>query len=98
MPAMIGFLLFGDVLKPLDAVMEFVMNLITRIYEYQADRFAAEQGLSNDLKTALVVLHKENLSSLVVDSLYSAKEYNHPTLGERVAAIDAYLTESKKEQ
>lgn len=98
MPAMIGFLLFGDVLKPLDAVMEFIMNLITRTYEYQADRFAAEQGLSTDLKTSLVNLHKENLSSLVVDGLYSAKEYNHPTLGERIAAIDAYLEESKKEK
>lgn len=97
MPAMIGFLLFGDVLKPLDAVMEFVMNLITRTYEYQADKYAAEQDLSTDLKTALVNLHKENLSSLVVDPLYSAKEYNHPTLGERISAIDAYLAEKKKE-
>jgi STE24 endopeptidase len=98
MPVLIGFLLFGDVLKPLDAVMEFIMNLITRTYEYQADKFAAEQGLSKDLKTALVTLHKENLSSLVVDALYSAKEYNHPTLGERIGAIDAYLSESKKEK
>lgn len=98
MPVMIGFLLFSDVLKPVDAAMEFVMNLITRTYEYQADKFAAEQGLSTDLKTALVNLHKENLSSLVVDGLYSAKEYNHPTLGERIAAIDAYLSESKKEK
>lgn len=98
MPVLIGFLLFGDVLKPLDAVMEFMMNLITRTYEYQADKFAAEQGLSKDLKTALVTLHKENLSSLVVDPLYSAKEYNHPTLGERIGAIDAYLVESKKDE
>ena len=98
MPVMIGFLLFGDVLKPLDAAMEFFMNLVTRTYEYQADKFAAEQGLSDDLKTSLVNLHKENLSSLVVDGLYSAKEYNHPTLGERIAAIDKYLAESKKEK
>lgn len=100
MPIMIGFLLFGDVLKPVDAIMEFVMNLISRTYEYQADRFAAEQGLSDDLKTSLVNLHKENLSSLVVDGLYSAKEYNHPTLGERIAAIDEYLAKenSKKEK
>lgn len=97
MPIMIGFLLFGDVLKPVDAIMQFVMNLISRTYEYQADKYAAEQGLSEDLKTSLVNLHKENLSSLVVDPLYSAKEYNHPTLGERIAAIDQYLVESKKE-
>lgn len=98
MPAMIGFLLFGDVLKPLDAAMQFTMNLITRTYEYQADKYAAEQGLSDDLKSSLVNLHKENLSSLVVDGLYSAKEYNHPTLGERISAIDAYVTQSKKEK
>lgn len=98
MPIMIGFLLFGDVLKPLDAAMEFVMNLISRTYEYQADEYAAKQGLSEDLKTALVNLHKENLSSLVVDGLYSAKEYNHPTLGERISAIDKYVEDSKKEK
>ncbi|KAG0681273.1 hypothetical protein C6P40_003167 [Pichia californica] len=100
MPVMIGFLLFGDVLKPVDAIMEFVMNLISRTYEYQADEFAAQQGLADDLKTSLVNLHKENLSSLVVDPLYSAKEYNHPTLGERISAIDEYLAkeETKKEK
>lgn len=98
MPVMIGFLLFGDVLRPLDAAMEFVMNLISRVYEYQADEYAAKQGYSEDLKKALVNLHKENLSSLVVDGLYSAKEYNHPTLGERISAIDRYVEESKKEK
>ncbi|TID17608.1 hypothetical protein CANINC_003974 [Pichia inconspicua] len=98
MPPLIGFLLFGDVLKPLDAAMQFFMNLITCTYEYQADKYAAEQNLSTDLKTALVNLHKENLSSLVVDGLYSAKEYNHPTLVERISAIDAYVSESKKEK
>lgn len=85
-------------MKPLDAAMEFVMNLISRTYEYQADEYAAKQGLSEDLKTALVNLHKENLSSLVVDGLYSAKEYNHPTLGERISAIDKYVEDSKKEK
>lgn len=89
MPTIVGFLLFGDVLKPVDAAMQFVMNLITRTFEYQADKFAVEQGRATDLKKSLVNLHKENLSSLVVDALYSAKEYNHPTLGERISAIDA---------
>lgn len=100
MPALIGLLLFGDVLKPLDAAMQFVMNLVTRTYEYQADEYAAQQGFSTDLKSALVALHKENLSSLVVDSVYSAKEYSHPTVVERLGAIDAYLSsvESKKEK
>lgn len=100
MPSMIGLLLFGDVLKPLDAAMQFLMNLITRTYEYQADQFAAEQGFSKYLKSALVALHKENLSSLVVDKIYSAKEYSHPTVVERLAAIDAYIesAEFKKEK
>ncbi|OWB54344.1 hypothetical protein B5S28_g191 [[Candida] boidinii] len=97
-PILIGFMLFGDILKPVDAIMEFVMNLLSREYEYQADRYAAELGYSDELKQALINLHKENLSTVTVDWLYSAYSYNHPHVTERLEYIDevAKEVESKK--
>ncbi|ODV86831.1 hypothetical protein CANARDRAFT_27215 [[Candida] arabinofermentans NRRL YB-2248] len=97
-PVMVGFLLFGDILKPLDAILEFLMNLLSRRYEYEADEYAVKLGYGSELKDALIKLHKENLSSLDVDWLYSAYSHNHPHLIERLTYIDEVQAEidSKK--
>lgn len=36
---MIGFMLFQLVLEPLDTVVKFGMNAVTRKYEYQAGKY-----------------------------------------------------------
>ncbi|KAG7696245.1 hypothetical protein KL930_003272 [Ogataea haglerorum] len=95
-PVIVGFLLFGDILKPVDTILEFAMNLLSRKYEYQADRYAVEQGYAEELKVALITLHKENLSSLDVDWLFSAYNHSHPHLLERLSYID--LVESEKSE
>jgi STE24 endopeptidase len=60
----------------------------SRRHEYQADRFAAENGSrASDLKTALITLGKDNKSNLTPHRLYSFFHYSHPTLGERVAFL-----------
>lgn len=90
-PVTIGFILFSDILTPLEALTEFAMHYMTRKYEYEADRYAVEQGMGKELESALVNLHTENLSAFVVDPLFSAKEHSHPTLVERVSRIDALI-------
>jgi STE24 endopeptidase len=35
-PIMIGFLLFSDALAPMDLVIKFLMNVLSRKYEFQA--------------------------------------------------------------
>jgi STE24 endopeptidase len=90
-PIIIGFMLFQFVLTPLDTVVKFGMNSITRAYEYQADEFAVELDKREELKNALIKLHRDNLSSPHNDSWYSAYNHSHPTLPERIRAIDAYV-------
>jgi STE24 endopeptidase len=62
---------------------------LSRRHEYQADRFAVRIARAPDaLKTALLRLNRENLSNLHPHPWYSAWHYSHPTLVERLAAID----------
>ena len=66
-----------------------LFSLLSRRHEYEADRYAvnALEG-SEDLKNALLSLHKENLSNLVPHPLYSYYHYSHPTLAERIKALE----------
>lgn len=43
-PIIIGFMLFNDLLTPLECAMQFVMSLISRTHEYQADAYAKKLG------------------------------------------------------
>lgn len=86
-PCLIGFSLFMMVYGPVDKVFSFMCNGITRRFEYQADEGAILLGA--DLETSLLKIHKENLSTLIIDPMYSAYNYDHPTLLERIDAINA---------
>ena len=62
---------------------------LSRRHEYEADRYAVRlAGKPEALKSALVQLNRENLSNLHPHPWYSAWHYSHPTLLERLAAID----------
>jgi len=64
------------------------MNVITRSLERQADSFAAVNlKRGEQLITGLIKIHTENLSTLIVDPLYSAWNYSHPPLLERIDHI-----------
>lgn len=38
---MIGFLLFSDALAPMDAVVQLLMNILSRKFEFQAGMFTS---------------------------------------------------------
>jgi STE24 endopeptidase len=62
---------------------------LSRRHEYEADRYAVRIARAPEaLKTALLRLNRENLSNLHPHPWYSAWHYSHPTLLERLAAID----------
>lgn len=94
-PIIIGFMLFNDLLTPLECGMQFAMSLMSRIQEYQADAYARGLGYTQNLCRALIDLQIKNLSTMNVDPLYSAYHYSHPTLAERLTALD-YVSEKKK--
>jgi STE24 endopeptidase len=64
-------------------------SIWSRKHEYEADRFAVEGvGSAGGLKAALIRLTKDNLSNLTPHPLYSFYHYSHPTIAERLKAID----------
>jgi STE24 endopeptidase len=64
-------------------------SLISRRHEFAADRYAVAHGGGADaLGRALVKLHGENLSSLDPHPWFRAWYASHPTLLERLAALE----------
>lgn len=87
-----GMLFFGLLYTPIELVLSVVLQMISRKYEYEADRFAAmtiaEPGR---LIGALKKLYATNLANLTPHPFYVFLNYSHPTLGQRVRAIEALM-------
>lgn len=64
-PTLISLLLAANLFTPLQAVLHYLTNSVTRALEYNADAFAVKLGKSyaTNLKGALVRIHEENLVS-----------------------------------
>jgi len=95
MPTLIGFMLFQYILSPVDTFWTFVMNLITRIHEFQADAFAVKLGHGDSLGKGLIKLQLENLGNMNPDKWYSTYHYSHPPLVERLQAINEVVNNKK---
>lgn len=87
-PLVIGLLLLNEVMSPLNELLSALSNYMSRRWEYQADAFAKGQGMAQELGNALVAMSISNLSNMSPDSLYSTWNYSHPTLLERLDALD----------
>lgn len=87
-PVIIGFFFFNLLLGPVDFVLGFFDVVLTRIHEFQADKYAVGLGKANDLKSGLIKLQIENLGNMNPDKWYSTWHYSHPPLVERLNAID----------
>ncbi|KAF6770957.1 hypothetical protein AHF37_10751 [Paragonimus kellicotti] len=87
--------IFQFIFSPYNTVLAFLMTVLSRRLEFQADEFAVNLGYGSFLKAALLVLHKDNLSFPVSDWLYSMCNYSHPPILERLAAIDSLLRKAQ---
>ncbi|EGG10334.1 CaaX prenyl protease [Melampsora larici-populina 98AG31] len=99
-PILIGFTLAQNLFTPLNSIMSFGSNSVSRRLEFQADHFAVRLGGSyaNDLKWALVRISAENKATTSCDWLYSAFHHSHPTLPERLARLDDEVSDGKKKK
>jgi len=79
---------FGILYSPLSLLFGVGMNGLSRMNEYQADRFAAEEYGGEFLSSALKKLSISNLSNLTPHPLYVFFHYSHPTLLSRLRKID----------
>ena len=65
------------------------MNVLSRRFEYEADRYAVHLGYGKQLQSGLIGLHKNNKGTMISDQLYSAYHHSHPPVLDRLKAIDA---------
>ena len=73
---------------PLAKGLEYIANRISRKHEYEADAFAAKEGYGEALVSALKKLSRDSLSNLNPHPLTVLIEYSHPTLSQRIEAIE----------
>jgi STE24 endopeptidase len=74
---------------PFTFFLQPLFTMRSRKQEYEADRFAVQGvGSGAGLKSALLRLSRDNLSNLSPHPMYSFFHYSHPTLAERIAALD----------
>ena len=66
-----------------------VISWFSRRAEYRADEQAVKEGYGDALVSALKKLAKENFSDLAPSPILVALEYSHPTLSQRISAIEA---------
>lgn len=87
-PVVVGFLIiFQYIFSPYNEILSFLMTILSRRFEFQADSFAKILNKAADLRSALIKLNKDNLGFPVHDWLYSAFHHSHPPLLERIRAL-----------
>ncbi len=85
-----ALMVFPLIMGPVTFFLHPLTNLFSRKHEFEADAFSARVTLSaSDLQTALLKLNEKNLSNLTPHPVYSFFYYSHPTLAERLKALDA---------
>ena len=76
-PVLIGLMIVLQyITAPYSAVIGFLMSVLSRHFEFQADEFAANMGKAKDLQSALVKLNNDNLGFPIYDWLYSVNRLN----------------------
>ena len=85
----LGFslILFSILISPLELILTFPLNAISRKAEYAADAFATEYVGKEATMGAFKVLAQENLANLTPHPFYVLMHYSHPTIPQRLEVI-----------
>ncbi|MDR0825579.1 MAG: M48 family metallopeptidase [Prevotella sp.] len=84
----LGLIAFSVLFTPISLLIGIFSSIHSRRNEYQADAYAAGFGLSESLISGLKKLSVKSLSNLNPDSLYVFFHYSHPTLLQRIKAME----------
>ena len=83
----INLIVFGILFEPVSLIIGLLMNMISRKNEYEADAFAVQTAEKQAFVNALIRLSTDSLSNLRPHPAYVFFHYSHPTLLQRIAAI-----------
>jgi STE24 endopeptidase len=83
-----GILAFGILYTPLSLLIGLLENVLSRKNEYQADHYAGDKYNPVALQDALKKLSVNNLSNLRPHPAYVFFYYSHPTLLQRLSALE----------
>jgi STE24 endopeptidase len=84
----LGLIAFGILYSPISMIISLVLNSLSRKHEFRADKFATEQGFGEELISGLKKLTEKDLSNLTPHPFYVLFHYSHPTLLNRIRAIN----------
>lgn len=84
----LNFIAFGILYTPISRITGLFMNALSRKNEYEADEYAATTYSSRPLIEALKKLSVSSLSNLTPHPLYVKAHYSHPTLLQRLEAME----------
>lgn len=84
----LGLVAFVLLYTPVSMLIGLFMNAWSRKNEYEADAFAAGQGVAKDLISGLKKISVKALSNLTPHPWYEFVYYSHPSLLKRIAAIE----------
>lgn len=79
---------FGILYSPLSLLLKLGMNSYSRRNEFEADRFAASISPRGIMQQALKKLASKNLTNLTPHPWFVIFNYSHPSLLQRLAALD----------
>jgi STE24 endopeptidase len=85
-----SLLFFGFLYSPISTIISIVMNIFSRKWEYEADRFAVETtGKGEEMVSTLKKMSIDTLSNLTPHPLKVFFYYSHPPVLARIQAIKA---------
>ena len=83
------YLMLGSAVLPLvQQIYGILTNYISRKAEYRADAQAVTEGYGDALISGLKKLSRENFDHLSPSDIVVVLEYSHPTLSQRISAIE----------
>ena len=83
----VNLAVFSLIYTPLNLLLDLLTNIISRRHERAADAFAAAHGLGSAEASALKKMSAKSLANLTPHPVVVFTEYSHPTLYERVKAL-----------
>ena len=84
----LGIIVFGILYSPISTVLGIFNSMLSRKHEYQADAFARETYDGKALQLGLKKLSVDSLSNLRPHPLYVFFHYSHPSLLQRLEALN----------